>query len=95
MGLLYLSSPIVFGLFAWYPKSRRPSILIGLLTMCLALGLSSLSQTVTHLIVTQGGLYAIGGALCYSPAILFLNEWFVQKKGLAFGMMWVGDTYGL
>ncbi|KAH7389608.1 major facilitator superfamily domain-containing protein [Phaeosphaeria sp. MPI-PUGE-AT-0046c] len=94
MGLLYLSSPIVFGLFAWCPQSRRPCIWIGLLTMCLALGLSSLSQTVTHLIVTQGVLYAIGGALCYSPAILFLDEWFVQKKGLAFGMMWAGTGLG-
>jgi MFS family permease len=63
--------------------------MIGLLIMCLSLGLSSMSQTVPHLIVSQGVFYAIGGAMCYSPAISFMDEWFVKRKGLAFGMMWV------
>jgi hypothetical protein len=48
-----------------------------------------MSQTVPHLIVSQGVFYAIGGAMCYSPAISFMDEWFVKRKGLAFGMMWV------
>jgi MFS family permease len=63
--------------------------MIGLITMCLSLGLSSLSQTVPHLIASQGVIYAIGGALCYSPVIAFMDEWFVKRKGLAFGIMWV------
>jgi MFS family permease len=89
MGLMYLSAPLVFGMLAWYPRSRRPCVMIGLIIMCLALGLSSLSQTVPHLIASQGMFYAIGGGLCYSPAITFMDEWFVKKKGLAFGVMWV------
>ena len=24
------------------------------------------------------------------PAVLFLDEWFVRRKGLAFGIMWAG-----
>jgi hypothetical protein len=63
--------------------------MIGLLTMCLSLGLSSLSQTVPHLIASQGIFYAIGGALCYCPVVAFMDEWFVNRKGLAFGIMWV------
>lgn len=62
--------------------------------MCLALGLSSLSNTVTHLILTQGIFYAIGGTLAYSPAIQFMDEWFVKRKGLAFGVMWAGTGLG-
>jgi MFS family permease len=89
MGLMYLSTPLVLGLFAWYPNSRRRCILIGLSTMCLSLGLSSLSQTVPHLIASQGVIYAIGGALCCSLVIAFMDEWFVKRKGLAFGIMWV------
>jgi hypothetical protein len=61
----------------------------GLIIMCLSLGLSSLSTTVPHLIASQGVFYAIGGALCYSPAITFMDEWFVKRKGLAIVMMWV------
>lgn len=89
MGLMYLSSPFVFALLAWYPHARRPCIAIGLVIMCLALGLSSLSGTVTHLIISQGIFYGIGGAMCYSPVITFMDEWFVKRKGLAYGIMWV------
>lgn len=87
---MYLSAPLVFGFLARYPRSKRPSIVVGLVVMCMALGLSSLSQTVTHLIISQGVFYAIGGSLCYSPTIQFMDEWFVKRKGLAFGVMWVG-----
>ncbi|KAJ4991668.1 major facilitator superfamily transporter [Stagonosporopsis vannaccii] len=94
MGLMYLSAPLVFGLLAWYPRSKRPCIMIGLIIMCLSLGLSSLSTTVPHLIASQGVFYAIGGAMCYSPAITFVDEWFVARKGLAFGVMWAGTGLG-
>ncbi|KAJ4334943.1 hypothetical protein N0V95_009034 [Ascochyta clinopodiicola] len=94
MGLMYLSSPLVFGLLAWYPKSKRSCIMVGLIIMCLSLGLSSLSTTVPHLIVSQGVFYAIGGAMCYSPTITFMDEWFVKRKGLAFGCMWAGTGLG-
>lgn len=33
-------------------------------------------------------MYAIGGGLAYAPAIVFLDGWFIQRKGLAFGVMW-------
>ncbi|PSN68117.1 MFS general substrate transporter [Corynespora cassiicola Philippines] len=94
MGLMYLSAPLVFGTLQRYPRTKRPAIMIGLLIMCLSLGLSSLSQTVTHLIITQGVFYAIGGAMAYSPAIQFMDEWFVAKKGFAFGVMWAGTGIG-
>ncbi|KAF3053333.1 hypothetical protein E8E11_011110 [Didymella keratinophila] len=94
LGLMYLSSPLAFGMFAWYPTWKRPCIMIGLIIMCLSLGLSSLSMTVPHLIATQGISYAIGGALCYSPTIGFMDEWFVKRKGLAFGTMWAGTGLG-
>lgn len=33
--------------------------------------------------------YAIGAGLAYAPTILFLDEWFVVRKGFAYGVMWV------
>ncbi|OCK76027.1 MFS general substrate transporter [Lepidopterella palustris CBS 459.81] len=94
MGIMYLSAPLIFGLLQRFPKTRTPAIGVGLVTMSLALGLSSLSTTVTHLIVSQGILYAIGGGLVYAPTILFMDEWFVNKKGFAFGVMWAGTAFG-
>jgi MFS family permease len=87
---MYVSAPIPFGLMMRFPKQRRPFAVFGLLLMCSGLFAGSFANTVTQLIVTQGVMYAIGGGLVYTSAILYLDEWFIQKKGLAFGIMWAG-----
>lgn len=94
MGILYMAAPLTFGLLTTFPNHRRPAILVGLLIICLSLGLSSLCQTVSQLIATQGILYGIGGSMVYIPIIQFLDEWFVVRKGLAFGIMWAGTGLG-
>lgn len=58
--------------------------------MIAALFGASFASKVWHLVLTQGVLYAIGGALLYFPTCAFLDEWFVKRKGLAFGVMWAG-----
>ncbi|KAK3302430.1 major facilitator superfamily domain-containing protein [Chaetomium strumarium] len=88
LGIMYLDTPLVMGLHRRFPKAARYSTIFGLLIMCLALALSSFSTTVTHLLVTQGILYAIGGSIAYSSCIIYLEEWFVARRGLAFGIMW-------
>ena len=61
--------------------------------MCLSLALSSFSTNVTHLLLSQGIGFGIGGCLAYTPTILFMSEWFVKRKGLAFGVVWVSKRY--
>lgn len=87
---MYLGSPFTFAALHWWPRLRRTFAGLGLVIMTIALVSSSFSTTVGHLILTQGVLYAIGGGLLYSPTILYLDEWFVRRKGFAFGVMWVG-----
>lgn len=36
---------------------------------------------------TQGVIAAIGGGLLYSPVTLYMDEWWVRRKGLAYGVM--------
>lgn len=91
---MYLSSPFVFPLMRMYPKHNRYGPTVGLFIMCIALALSSFAQTVWHLILTQGVLFAVGGSICYGPCILYMDEWFVKRKGLAFGVMWSGTGIG-
>jgi MFS family permease len=86
---MYLSAPFIFAGLTKWPHLRRTSSVVGLFIMCAALATSSFATKVWHLILAQGVLYAIGGGLAYSPTILFVNEWFVRRKGLAFGIMWV------
>jgi MFS family permease len=87
---MYLSGPLAIGLLRLFPRAGRWAPILGLLFMCISLAMSSFSSTVTHLIVTQGVFYAIGGSIAYCPCILYMDEWFVKRKGFAYGIMWSG-----
>lgn len=91
---MYLDIPLITGVLRLYPKFARWAPVVGILIMCASLAASSFSQNVGHLILTQGILYSIGGSISYGPAILFLDEWFVKRKGLAYGIMWSGTGLG-
>jgi MFS family permease len=87
---MYFFAPIsLYALEAW-PSIRRLSSILGLMITVSALLASSFATRVWHLILTQGMLYGIGGSLLYSPTMFYLDEWFIQRKGLAFGIMWAG-----
>lgn len=91
---MYLGSPFSFALLQRFPSHRRFCAVAGLVIMTISLVSSSFATRVWHLILTQGILYAIGGSMLYTPAIIFLDEWFIARKGLAFGLMWAGTgTY--
>ncbi|KAM3540998.1 hypothetical protein ARSEF1564_006093 [Beauveria bassiana] len=94
LGIMYLDIPLVMALLRLYPKQARYAPAGGIVVMCAALGLSSLSQTTTQLMATQGVLYALGGSVTYCPCILYMDEWFVRRKGLAYGIMWSGTGLG-
>lgn len=87
---MYIDTPLVMAILQRFPNSARWSPLLGLTLMCLSLALSSFSTTVTHLIATQGVLYALGGSVAYAPCIIYTDQWFVRRKGLAYGVMWSG-----
>ena len=81
-GIMYLGSPFMFAALQQFPNHKRSASVVGLAIIAIALVASSFSTTVTHLILTQGILYAIGGTMLYTPTILFLEEWFVKRRGL-------------
>ena len=84
---MYLAAPFTFGFQQRYPRYRRISALIGVTIVPIALLTVSFASRVWHLILTLGVLYAVGGSLIHCSAILFLEEWFIRKKGFAFGIM--------
>jgi hypothetical protein len=87
-GILYLLSPITFTFLTRYPHSRRYCAPLGLVLTLVGFVLSSFANEVWQLIATQGVLCAIGNGLLFTPSTLYLDEWFVQRKGLALGIMW-------
>jgi hypothetical protein len=75
---------------AFYSAIRPSDAIIGFMIATIVLVAASFASNVVHLIPTQGALYAISGAMLYSPSIFYLDEWFIARKGLAFGIMWAG-----
>jgi len=93
MGIMYMAQPPAFAILKAFPKFRPLSNPVGLVIMCLSLGLGSFSTNVTQLILTQGVLFAVGGTLAWMPMLLYLPEWFVRRRSFAFGVMLVGHTF--
>ena len=59
-----------------------------------ALLASAFATKVWHLLLTQGILYGIGASLVNTVSIQYLNEWFIERKGLAFGIQESGAGMG-
>ncbi|KAI8949627.1 major facilitator superfamily domain-containing protein [Xylaria longipes] len=91
VGIIYLSSPVVLGICRLYPHYTRFATPVGLLIASLSLSLASLATSTNALIALQGVLYAVGGAIAYCPTILYIDEWFVSRKGMAYGIVWSGE----
>lgn len=91
-GLMYLCGFPALILNRMYPRWARYSPLIGLFILCAGLCVSAWATTVTQLILTQGVVYGVGGAIAYTPCTMYIDEWFVKRKGLAYGIMWSGTS---
>lgn len=87
---MYLGMPLTLGLQRLYPWLGRWCPTVGLVIMCISLLVASVCDTVPQLIATQGVLYAIGSSIGYCPCLLYMDEWFIRKKGIAYGIMWAG-----
>lgn len=87
---MYLSAPLVSALLAAFPRFIRVCSFVGLAIIIVALVASSFATRVWHLILTQGVMYAIGGGMLYFPTVIYLDQWFVRRKGSAYGVMWAG-----
>ncbi|KAJ5305372.1 ribose 5-phosphate isomerase [Penicillium atrosanguineum] len=81
-------SPVTFTLLTRYPYLQTYCAPAGLVITVIGSILSSFSTEIWHLIATQGVMCAIGNGLLWSPSSLYLDQWFVRKKGLALGVMW-------
>lgn len=91
-GIMYLMMPLVFTTLTRYPRLRPYCGPLGLAITIGSLILSSFATKVWQLIASQGVLCAIGSGLLFSPTTLYLDEWFIRRKGMAVGTMWAGKS---
>ncbi|KFY50125.1 hypothetical protein V496_09576 [Pseudogymnoascus sp. VKM F-4515 (FW-2607)] len=90
MGIMYMDISIWFAVLKYFPNFRKWATPVGLAIVCLALGLGSFSTTVGHLIITQGIIYALGGGLAFTPILFYIEEWWVRRRGFAYGTTMAG-----
>jgi MFS family permease len=86
-GLSYLGSPFSAALTRRFPKYRRQQIWLAWPLCIGGLIAGSFTTSVTGLILTQGVMYGIGFILLTYPILSMVDEWWVTRKGMAFGLI--------
>ena len=82
-----LGAPFSAILTKKFPKRQRQQIWLGWPMCIFGLLAASFSTSVNGLICTQGLLYGVGFVTLTYPIISMLNEWWVVRKGMAFGLI--------
>lgn len=93
-GILYCTGPFVYPFIYRYPRSRRPAMWLGSAICFGSLMAASYTTKVTNLVAYQGVLYALGGVLLSHPCLSYTSEWFVERRGLAYGAIYAGTAVG-
>lgn len=93
-GFIYVLGPPVSILLNPRPRWRLPVIRLGCCLCPLSLLLSSFAKAPWQLLLTQGLLYSIGGAMAYYSTFRFLSDWFVERRGFANGVCFAGTAAG-
>lgn len=89
-----MGTPFVLTICRLYPRWTRWFTLIGLTICSLSMALGSFCNTVPQLIGVQGVLFGVGGCIAYCPTTLYIDEWFDQRKGMAYGIVWSAAGVG-
>jgi MFS family permease len=91
--IYFLGAPFVTPLVKRFQRWQTHMIIIGWLCCVASLIGASFATTVSSLIITQGALYGVGFTLIYFPVLRMLNEWFIQRRGLAYSIMFAGGGF--
>lgn len=86
-GMSYMAAPFAITLIKRFPQWRRPMIYIGWPICLLGLVAGSFAKTLTALILTQGVTYGVGFVIFYYPILSMVNEFWVQRRGMAYGFL--------
>ncbi|TKA64605.1 hypothetical protein B0A55_10299 [Friedmanniomyces simplex] len=86
-GVSYLGMPFTNPVALRWPRWRRTMCVAGWGLCLLGLVCASFAREVWQLVLFQGFVYGLGWVICYTPFLFMLNEWFVERRGLAYGIL--------
>lgn len=86
-GISYLGAPLVIPLIRRWSAYRTHMILVGWPLCIIALLAGSFANSLGTLILTQGVLYGIGFIIFYYPILSMVDEYWVRRRGMAYGLL--------
>ena len=86
-GLSYLGAPFSAALTKRFHKYQRQQLWVAWPICILGLLIGSFATSIAGLIATQGVMYGIGFVLLTYPIISMIDEWWIARKGMAFGLI--------
>ncbi|GAA6012714.1 hypothetical protein JCM11491_002539 [Sporobolomyces phaffii] len=94
LALEFVLPLFVINFFRRYPDKVKLSLVISAAVYSGSMLLASWATSVWHLVLLQGVLCGASGAVLYAPVLLWLNGWFLTKRGLASGIVFSGTGAG-
>lgn len=88
--IFFLGAPLATPLAKRFQRWQREIIIAGWLVCVISLVAASFAKSILTLVMTQGVFYGLGFTALYFPVLRMLNEWFIARRGLAYGMMFAG-----
>lgn len=86
-GISYLGAPIVTPFIRRWSKYRTHMILVGWPLCIISLIAGSFADKLGTLILTQGVMYGIGFIIFYYPILSMVDEFWVKRRGMAYGLL--------
>ncbi|KAL8706945.1 MAG: hypothetical protein Q9201_000106 [Fulgogasparrea decipioides] len=83
----FLGGPLATYLIRRYRRWQQEAIWVGLAISIIGLATSSWAPDFGTLVATQGVIFGLGLPLMVYPIFSMMNEWFVDRRGLALGIM--------
>ncbi|KAF2755477.1 MFS general substrate transporter [Pseudovirgaria hyperparasitica] len=93
-GILFLTTPIFLPLCRHYPQWARWMATFGVFLALISNIASSFCTKIPQLIGTQGVILGLAGGLAFCPCLVYIDQWFDKRKGLAFGIFGSGAGFG-
>ncbi|KAL8894805.1 MAG: hypothetical protein Q9192_004043 [Flavoplaca navasiana] len=83
----YLGAPVATYLLRRYRRWQKEVIWTGCSVSVIGLVAASFAPDFGTLVATQGVVFGIGILIMYYPVFSMLNEWFIDRRGLALGIL--------
>jgi MFS family permease len=91
-GISWVATPLTNALVIRYVDHRIQMLWLGWSLCIVGLVGASFATQVWHLHLFQGVTYGAGWVIYWSPMLVIINEWWVERRGLAYGIWFTASN---